>query len=94
MSIEHHCVSRNLISSTEKDRNNDVLWTWSYPSVTPEQREFLIAKSGLSGENALSVNFLYSQWNQIWYYILIVDVTPEDAALSQVMIYTAIFYLS
>ncbi|XP_005105764.1 DENN domain-containing protein 10 [Aplysia californica] len=74
----------NAAGIIEKDRNNDVLWTWSYPSVTSEQREFLIAKTGFGTENPLSINFVYSQWKQTWYYIYIVDVTSEDAALSRV----------
>lgn len=68
----------------EKDKNNDVLWTWSYPSVSAEQREFLIAKSGLGSETPLSVSFLYSQWKQWWYYIHMIDVKAEDTALSGV----------
>jgi len=62
----------------EKDHNNDVLWTWSYPSVTPDQREFYTSKCGLDSENPLPVNFVYSQWKQTWYYMFIVGVTSED----------------
>ncbi|XP_076467298.1 DENN domain-containing protein 10-like [Babylonia areolata] len=70
----------------EKDTNGDVIWAWSYPSVTAEQREFLLLKSGLGSENAIPVNYLYCQWRQVWYYILRTDVSggSESGHLSKV----------
>ncbi|XP_059173996.1 DENN domain-containing protein 10-like [Physella acuta] len=69
----------------EKDRNNDVLWTWSYPSISQDQREFLVSKSGLSNDTGLPINFLYGQWKQKWYYIQIIDVSSEETSLTQVV---------
>ncbi|XP_013378729.1 protein FAM45A [Lingula anatina] len=51
----------------EKDSNGDVLWTWSYPSVTENQRNLFIRKSRLQGETY--TDFLYGQYKHTWYYI-------------------------
>ena len=68
----------------ERDKNNDVLWTWAYPSITSEQREFLISKSCLGSDNPLPVSFLYGQWKETWYYISIINVGDGNTVLSQV----------
>ncbi|GFO07744.1 family with sequence similarity 45, member a [Plakobranchus ocellatus] len=67
----------------ERDKNNDVLWTWAYPAITPEQREFLISKSCLGTDNPLPVNFVYGQWKETWYYISVIDVDDGNTALPQ-----------
>ena len=55
-----------------------MLWAWSYPSITGEQRQFLQVKSGLGAEQASPVNFVYCQWRQTWYYILRADTTASS----------------
>ncbi|GFR66068.1 protein FAM45A-like [Elysia marginata] len=67
----------------EHDKNNDVLWTWAYPSITSEQREFLISKSCLGSDNPLPVNFLYGQWKETWFYISIIKIEDDNTVLSQ-----------
>lgn len=80
-------LQSDFFFSKEKDTNGDVLWAWSYPSITSEQRQFLQLKSGLSTEQQASpVNFVYCQWRQTWYYILRADITSgsEGSPLSKV----------
>ena len=54
----------------EKDTNGDVLWVWSYPSVTNEQRDFLTEKIGLTKSQDAVTGFVYLHWQHTWYYIL------------------------
>ncbi|KAK3095695.1 hypothetical protein FSP39_017705 [Pinctada imbricata] len=60
----------------KRDINGDVLWVWSYPSVSPENREFFTRKSGLqtitTQGSPNTIPFLYSQKDHSWYYILTV----------------------
>ena len=70
----------------EKDTNGDVLWTWSYPSVSSEDREFFIHKSKLvsAERGSVPVPFLYSQCHGDWYYIMSTSVGDVDV-LSKVI---------
>ncbi|XP_071089986.1 DENN domain-containing protein 10-like [Haliotis cracherodii] len=63
----------------EKDRNGDVLWTWSYPSASPDQREMLLHKCGLSSGLLQPLSFIFYQWQQRWYYLLHTDISEEPA---------------
>ena len=63
---------------TEKDTNNDILWTWSYPAVSEEQRSLFTRKSCLSASGDVFTPFLYSQHNKNWYYILTSSVQEMD----------------
>lgn len=58
--------------------NGDVLWTWSFPSVSDTDREFFTQRSHLSTPDT-TVPFLYSQRDRSWYYILssVVDDTDQ-----------------
>ena len=71
---------------TEKDTNNDILWTWSYPAVSEEQRSLFTRKSCLSASGDVFTPFLYSQHNKNWYYILTSTVQEMDN-LPKVCIY-------
>ncbi|XP_060599901.1 DENN domain-containing protein 10-like [Ruditapes philippinarum] len=68
-------VSAGLI---EKDTNNDVLWTWSYPMVTEAQRALFTRKCCLSQSSEHIVDFLYSQLGRQWYYIYTHKVEDRD----------------
>ncbi|KAK7500789.1 hypothetical protein BaRGS_00008033 [Batillaria attramentaria] len=59
----------------EKDTNGDVLWTWSYPSVSAQQRDYVQLKCGLSGEQPYPAGFIFCQWRQVWYYIFRADIS-------------------
>ena len=54
---------------SEKDTNGDVLWTWSYPAVTEQQRSLFMRKSCLTEKGEHFVPFLYNQLERTWYYI-------------------------
>ncbi|KAL4232018.1 Protein fam45a [Mactra antiquata] len=64
-------VSVGLI---EKDTNDDVLWSWSYPQVTENQRSLFMRKSCLTTGNEFIVEFLFSQIDRQWYYIFTKEV--------------------
>ncbi|KAL3864550.1 hypothetical protein ACJMK2_006222 [Sinanodonta woodiana] len=77
-------ISAGLI---EKDTNDDVLWTWSYPTVSAEQRAMFIQRCGLSSRpETASCPFLYSQCNHTWYYIY-TSVVKETDALPRVKMF-------
>ena len=65
------------LHALERDINGDVLWTWSYPSISDEDREFYTRKSRLGNPENL-VPFLFSQRDRHWYYILSSGVEDSD----------------
>ncbi|GFT32289.1 DENN domain-containing protein 10 [Nephila pilipes] len=74
------CIS-DLVSAgiIEKDINNDVLWTWSYPSISTEYKTLIINKCGLGNGLGLShghhlVSFCYYHHQQSWFYLHLTDV--------------------
>ncbi|XP_033114866.1 DENN domain-containing protein 10-like [Anneissia japonica] len=62
-----------MFEKAEKDTNADVLWTWSYPEVTPDWQEVLLYKSPLNSDNPYS-QFIYGQHNRQWFYIATQEV--------------------
>ncbi|XP_072177389.1 DENN domain-containing protein 10-like [Diadema setosum] len=67
-------ISLSAAGLIEKDRNGDVLWTWSYPAVSSAQRKLLTRKCCLSQENGIVVPFVYGQFRREWFYIATVPV--------------------
>ncbi|KAH3787602.1 DENN domain-containing protein 10-like [Dreissena polymorpha] len=67
----------------EKDTNGDVLWTWSYPSVTEAHRELFMKKCCLAWKAEDFILFLYSQVERNWYYIF-THKLPENNNLPKV----------
>ncbi|CAL1267097.1 unnamed protein product [Larinioides sclopetarius] len=74
------CISE-LVSAgiIEKDVNNDVLWTWTYPSISSEYKTLIINKCGLGNGLGLShghhlVSFCYYHHHQSWFYLHLTDV--------------------
>ncbi|KAG8198303.1 hypothetical protein JTE90_021557 [Oedothorax gibbosus] len=74
------CLSE-LVSAgiIEKDASNDVLWTWSYPSIACELKSLIINKCGLL--NSLDLNhdqhlvpFCYYHHHQYWFYLHLTDM--------------------
>lgn len=69
-------ISAGLI---EKDANNDILWTWTYPTLLAEYKALLINKCGLGNDFGLShghhlVSFCYCHHQQFWFYLHLTDV--------------------
>ena len=63
---------------SECDINGDILWTWSYPNVSEEERNFFIKKSQFTLAADGFVPFWYSQWKKSWYYIYTCETTDSD----------------
>lgn len=61
----------------EKDTNNDMLWTWSYPSVTREQSSLILRKCSADEDASRETPFVYGQHRGRWYYLLCTDVSVE-----------------
>ena len=74
--IRYLPLSRALLS--EKDVNGDILWTWSYPSVTSKQRALFTRKSCLTHDEDSFTPFLYSQLDRKWYYIYTCSTEEQD----------------
>lgn len=64
-------ISCNII---EKDRNNDVLWTWTYPSVSEVQKSLLLRKCTFD----TAYQFLYGRFRNDWFYISCTEVFDSD----------------
>ncbi|XP_022336546.2 DENN domain-containing protein 10-like [Crassostrea virginica] len=73
----HQYLTAKSTGLIERDINGDVLWTWSYPSISDEDREFYTRKSRLGNPENL-VPFLFSQRDRHWYYILSSGVEDSD----------------
>lgn len=68
-------ISCNII---EKDTNGDVLWAWTYPSITQAQQNLVLRKCGLEGEHVTLQPFLYGRYGRAWYYINCTEVFETD----------------
>lgn len=69
-------ISNTFNPVSEKDSNNDILWTWTYPSISPEYQALIISKCGLDngashGHNLVS--FYYCHHQQYWFYLRFTD---------------------
>lgn len=63
---------------SEKDHNGDVLWTWTYPSISEAQKTVVDRKCSLSSEhNPLQV-FVCSRHKNVWFYIHCSEVFDSD----------------
>ena len=63
-----------FFSLTEKDKNGDVLWTWSFPTIDSTLRELIMRKSTLStvGDGNSEVeplSFVFGHYDTSWYYL-------------------------
>ncbi|XP_057334969.1 DENN domain-containing protein 10-like [Microplitis mediator] len=70
----------DLISCSiiEKDLNGDTLWTWTYPSVTDEQKTIITRKYNLQSEYCNTQSFVFSRYNNEWFYINSSEVFDTD----------------
>ncbi|KAK8773572.1 hypothetical protein V5799_011892, partial [Amblyomma americanum] len=78
----------------EKDTNNDVLWTWSYPSFTSQYRSLLLAKCDLENDSMSSerpVWFRYCHHHRDWFYMYQTEVFDSDN-LSRVKLFVLVLH--
>nr|CAD7590374.1 unnamed protein product [Timema genevievae] len=66
------------LNHCERDTNGDVLWTWTYPSVSTTQQSLVLRKCGLEGEHTSVQPFVYGQLGKTWYYINCTEVFDSD----------------
>lgn len=67
-----------FLLTSEKDTNGDVLWAWTYPSITQAQQNLVLRKCGLEGEHVTLQPFLYGRYGRAWYYINCTEVFETD----------------
>lgn len=63
-----------LYTLSERDVNNEVLWTWSYPGVDGGVRDLLMKKCSLDqneeeNKEALVPPFSFGHTSRVWYYL-------------------------
>lgn len=63
----------------EKDVDCDVLWTWSYPSITETFRQVILRKCCLKTDKEEIIAFCFGQFNKQWFYIYTSEVKNSDA---------------
>lgn len=64
----------------EKDCHGDVLWTWTFPTISSNQRSLFLEKCCLRNGNSSQqelLEFTYGQFQQKWYYIYTRDVHSD-----------------
>lgn len=59
---------------SEKDTNNDILWTWTYPSVTELQKKVLLQKCSFDVVHP----FLFGRFRNDWFYLSYTEVFESD----------------
>ncbi|CAN7999243.1 unnamed protein product [Ixodes pacificus] len=82
------------IGLIEKDTNSDVLWTWSYPCFTPEERSLLLPKCDLENDSLSSeqpVWFRYCHHHKDWFYMYQTEVFDSDN-LSRVRLFVLVLH--
>lgn len=64
----------------ERDSNNDILWTWSYPSVSNEQRQLVLKKCSLDADagSGRSSPFIFGRFQGSWFYLSTTEVFDSD----------------
>ncbi|XP_064483896.1 DENN domain-containing protein 10-like [Ornithodoros turicata] len=80
------------IGLIEKDTSNDVLWTWSYPSFSADDRSLLLLKCDLENDSITSeqpVWFRYCHHHGEWFYMHQTEVFDSDN-LSRVRLFVLI----
>jgi hypothetical protein len=81
----HNTMAASEIKSValiEYDTNDDVMLTWTYPGVSPEQQQLLIARAEMTDET--NVPFSFGKYKGDWHYIYTVDVEPDSEVLQDV----------
>ncbi|XP_002738397.1 DENN domain-containing protein 10-like [Saccoglossus kowalevskii] len=76
----------------EKDTNSDVLWTWSYPSISGEKRDLLMKKCCLKRDSNEVIQLVFGQHGRQWYYIYTTEV--EDIPVLSRVKYFSLVLLS
>lgn len=82
------------IGLIEKDTNSDVLWTWSYPCFTSEERSLLLPKCDLENDSLSSeqpVWFRYCHHHKDWFYMYQTEVFDSDN-LSRVRLFVLVLH--
>ena len=76
---------RHLISSfflcLEKDRNGDVLWTWTYPSVEKEFKKLLVKKCPFNTGELDGGKSCFGHFRRNWYHFVTCEVLDTNDAL-------------
>lgn len=89
--ITVYLKSAALIIS-EKDVDSDVLWTWSYPSITQTFRKIILRKCCLKTDKEEIIPFCFGQFNKQWFYIYTSEVKNSEA-LSKVGCHSSLFFM-
>ncbi|KAF7994770.1 hypothetical protein HCN44_004242 [Aphidius gifuensis] len=71
---------KDLISCSiiEKDCNGDVLWTWTFPSVSELQKSIVTRKCNFQTTNTGTQSFLCARHMDNWFYINSNEVFESD----------------
>ncbi|XP_015174921.1 PREDICTED: protein FAM45B-like [Polistes dominula] len=65
-------------SIIEKDHNGDILWTWSYPTVSESQKTIVKRKCNLGLEHNSPQTFIWARHGQTWFYLHCSEVFDSD----------------
>ena len=75
------------ICFSEKDKHDECLWTWSYPTFSQAYKSLVASKCCLysqsNNEEQISFPFVYFQHDKLWFY-LSTSVTSADTSLTKV----------
>ncbi|KAL2718918.1 DENN domain-containing protein 10-like [Vespula squamosa] len=64
--------------SCKKDHNGDILWTWSYPTVSESQKTIVKRKCNLGLEHNSPQTFICARHGQTWFYLHCSEVFDSD----------------
>ena len=63
----------------EKDVDAEVLWTWSYPTISEAYRQVILRKCCLKTDKEEIIAFCFGQFNKQWFHIYTSEVKNSDA---------------
>ncbi|KAK9496575.1 hypothetical protein O3M35_013161 [Rhynocoris fuscipes] len=63
------CNIIDLFTNLERDKNGDLLWSWTFPYIYQEQKDFIEKKYILQE----TTDYIYGRWKTLWFYINLME---------------------
>jgi len=77
------------ITILEKDKNNDVLIAWTYPSIPDELEPVIISRSNLK-DDSIPLQFSFSKFKDYWIYIFTQAKDEANTTLPSVTVFSVV----
>nr|XP_018668351.1 protein FAM45A [Ciona intestinalis] len=89
-------TSLRAVGIVEKDQDNGLMWTWTYPSLTQDEKQYALSKCCLSWNEkpdaSKIIPFVFSHYMKQWYYIF--TAAPSEPTPLKSVAYFSIVLLA